>query len=283
MKNTIFKAFKNSFMIEFASRDYEFNMPSKHFHDEYEIFYLLSGERSYFINNQTYHVKKGNLVFIDSNQIHRTCTINEPSHERILLLFNENIFQRCSHIFGRLNMQKFFEMNFGVIDLDSKEQKYVENILFFMLKETKYQRTEYEFLLLTKLAELFIFILRKQAQMGSIDQHIPIQTPKHKKVNEVANYISIYYSSGESLDELANRFFISKYYLCRIFKEITGFTVNEYININRIKQAQVLLESSTLSVTEVAESVGYKNISHFNKVFKTYLETTPLQYRKNIY
>lgn len=281
MANTILKALDNSLMIEFASRDYEFNMASKHFHDEYEIYYLLEGERSYFINNQTYHVKKGNLIFVNSHEIHRTSTINEPFHERVLILFDKEIFQKHLHIFEKLNVEMFFEIGCGIIDLKNEEQKYVEGILFFIMKEIKNKQIGYEFLTLTKLAELLFFILRKQVQITSTLQHAPLQTQKHLKVNEVAHYISINYTSNESLDQLSDKFFISKYYLCRIFKEVTGFTVNEYININRIKQAQVLLEKSDSSITQIAASVGYKNTSHFNKIFKTYLETTPLQYRKN--
>jgi len=281
MTNTILKALDNSLMIEFATRDYEFNMASKHFHDEYEIYYLLEGERSYFINNETYHVKKGNLIFVNSHEIHRTSTIDEPFHERILILFNKEILQKYLHIFENLNIKGFFKIGYGIIDLNIQEQKYVKDLLFFIMKEIKNKQIGHDFLTLTKLAELLFFILRKQIQITNTLQHTPIQTQKHQKVNEVAHYISVNYGSNESLDELSDKFFISKYYLCRIFKEVTGFTVNEYININRIKQAQILLEKGNSSITQIATNVGYKNTSHFNKVFKTYLETTPLQYRKS--
>ncbi|NLM13053.1 MAG: AraC family transcriptional regulator [Epulopiscium sp.] len=282
MQNTVFYAIDNGMMIEVISRDYEFDMPYKHFHNEYEIYYLLSGERYYFIDNQTYYVKKGSIVLVDSNQIHQTSTVNKPFHERLLVNIRETVFEKYKPIFGALNLPDFFKRNFGVFQLNEEEQAYVESILFSMIEEVKNKKTEYEFLLLIKLTELLIFLIRKQQELSKVNQPISIQSAKHRKIQEVANYISNHYASCGSLDELAKRFFVSKYYLCRIFKEVTGFTVNEYISINRIKQAQILLERSNLSITEIAEKVGYYNITHFEKVFKTYLGTTPLKYRKSL-
>lgn len=282
MQNTVFYAIDNGMMIEVISRDYEFDMPYKHFHNEYEIYYLLSGERYYFIDNQTYYVKKGSIVLVDSNQIHQTSTVNKPFHERLLVNIRETVFEKYKPIFGALNLPDFFKRNFGVFQLNEEEQAYVESILFSMIEEVKNKKTEYEFLLLIKLTEFLIFLIRKQQELSKVNQPISIQSAKHRKIQEVANYISNHYASCGSLDELAKRFFVSKYYLCRIFKEVTGFTVNEYISINRIKQAQILLERSNLSITEIAEKVGYYNITHFEKVFKTYLGTTPLKYRKSL-
>ena len=282
MQNTVFYAIDNGMMIEVISRDYEFDMPYKHFHNEYQIYYLLSGERYYFIDNQTYYVKKGSIVLVDSNQIHQTSTVNKPFHERLLVNIRETVFEKYKPIFGALNLPDFFKRNFGVFQLNEEEQAYVESILFSMIEEVKNKKTEYEFLLLIKLTELLIFLIRKQQELSKVNQPISIQSAKHRKIQEVANYISNHYASCGSLDELAKRFFVSKYYLCRIFKEVTGFTVNEYISINRIKQAQILLERSNLSITEIAEKVGYYNITHFEKVFKTYLGTTPLKYRKSL-
>lgn len=68
--------------------------------------------------------------------------------------------------------------------------------------------------------------------------------------------------------------------MSRIFKKATGYTVTEYINIYRIQESQKLLEDTDMSIADVAQAVGYENMTYYNRVFKKYVETSPLQYRK---
>jgi len=79
----------DSFYISHTKRTQYFTMPDTHFHDTYEIYYLLSGERYYFIKDKTYHVKKGDLIFIDIYDLHRTIVADTPTHERIVIKFSD--------------------------------------------------------------------------------------------------------------------------------------------------------------------------------------------------
>ena len=78
---------------------------------------------------------------------------------------------------------------------------------------------------------------------------------------------------------MARRFYVSKSYLSRIFREVTGFTVNEYRNVSRIRKSQQLLRDGKLSVTEIAAQAGFENLTYYERVFKKYTDTTPLKYR----
>ena len=84
-----------------------------------------------------------------------------------------------------------------------------------------------------------------------------------------------------SLDELSEELFLSKYYLCRIFKEYSGFTITEYINIFRIKKAVQLLENTQDSISEVASILGYDSVTYFERIFKKFMNVTPLKYKKS--
>ena len=99
-------------------------------------------------------------------------------------------------------------------------------------------------------------------------------------VSEVGHYIRENYATVGSLDDIAKTFYLDKCYLSRIFKRSTGYTITEFTNIQRIQQAQRLLEDSQLPVAEVSHQIGYENVTYFNRVFKKYVETSPLQYRK---
>lgn len=280
MDNILFRDTVGQIAVERIERDYDFNMISKHFHNEYEIYYLLSGERYYFIEKQIHHVKKGSLVFIDRNQIHKTVAANTNYHDRILIIISESEIGPLLELCNNIEVTTFFNKNFGVINLNEAGQKYVESLLFFLIREMKIKHSNYEFLVKMKLVELLLYAIRCKTGENTTLLEVPVKTEKHKKINEIAEYINENCHKMMSLANIADDFYISKCYLSRIFKEVTGFTVNEYINITRIKRAQQLLEQSDYNITEIADMVGYGSITYFEKVFKKYLETSPLKYRK---
>jgi YesN/AraC family two-component response regulator len=268
MENIIFQGEIGDIQIERINRDVEFNMLSKHFHNQYEIYYLLEGERYYFIDKDTYHVKQGSLVFIDRNQIHKTGATNQTYHDRILILISADELEPFSSMISTINIPSFFAKHFGVLELNENGRRYVENLLFSIMDELQNKLSAYEFTIKAKLMELLIFAVRCRNGETSTFQATTSKTVKHIKVHEIAEYITSNYKDKISLTDISEEFFISKSYLSRIFKEVTGFTVHEYINIVRVRKAQYLLENTTHSIT------------YFEKVFKQYFETSPLKYRK---
>ena len=281
MRKVIFEESINGITIDRIIRSYNYNMPSKHFHDEYEVYYLLEGERYYFIEQQSFYIKKGTLVLVNKEQIHKTSFVNTNyHHDRILIELKEEPFASFFSYMGDLNLQDFFKEHSGVIKLDEKGQRYVESHLYSIANEIHNKVVGYQMSVMMKLASLFIFIMRFKPNEISDNTINKTTTLRHQKVDKIASYIINNYADNISLESIANHFYISKCYLSRIFKEVTGFTVNEYINIHRIKEAQELLLNSDYSITEISKIVGYESISYFEKVFKKYTETSPLKYRK---
>lgn len=281
MENTLFIDTVDDIMVERIERDYDFNMITKHFHKEYELYYLLEGERYYFIDRQTYRVRKGSIVFIDQNQIHKTVGASNFYHDRILIQLSKEVLSSLFHVLGHMEMSKDLPGCFGVLELNETGQQYVETVLFDIIGEMKQKKSGYEYIIKAKVTELLIFILRCKKGEYTTYQVETVKTEKHKKVHEIAEYVNLNYMAHLSLEDISKHFYVSKSYLSRIYKEVTGFTVNEYINIVRIRKAKSLLENSDKSITEVSECVGYDSITYFEKVFKTYMEISPLKYRKN--
>jgi len=82
------------------------------------------------------------------------------------------------------------------------------------------------------------------------------------------------------LDELAERFFINKFYLTRIFKEQYGYSVVNYIMVLRIARAKQLLRFSDLSMEKIGEACGMPDANYFSRVFRRVEGTSPSEYRK---
>jgi len=82
------------FSFHFVKRNgSEYMMLHKHYHVEHEIYYLTKGERYYFIKDKTYLVKEGDLVFIPSNEIHKTSDASKPSHSRAAVFFTHSFIK----------------------------------------------------------------------------------------------------------------------------------------------------------------------------------------------
>lgn len=109
-----------------------------------------------------------------------------------------------------------------------------------------------------------------------------VHTGMYQKVHEIAIYLQNNSARKLCLDDLAAHFFISRSYLTRIFRTVTGFTVSEYQNICRIKKAQILLRETSMSITEISMETGFGSLPYFERVFRQTAAQTPLQYRQSV-
>jgi len=295
MDRTVFLEQMDGLMVEQVVRDREYSMYSQHFHESYEMYFLLAGERYYFIDRETYLVKAGMGVMVMRNQIHKTSMAGSSYHDRLLLQVDSGVFSPYMKVFGLPPIQDLFQRLDQVIEYTQQEWETVLKLLEALKQELKERRSGYE--AAARMLVMHILILTGRCQQVSqssghgrsdrpvqdilIQDNHQAQTAKHQKIREVTEYLLIHYDSNESQEELAKRFFVSKSYLCRIFKEVTGFTLNEYQNLARIKAARQLLTNTDLSVTEIAGQVGFESITYFERVFKKLTGERPLQYRKN--
>lgn len=283
MERTVFSEKMTGLAIDEVIRDHEFSMQTKHFHDSCELYFLLEGERYYFIDRETYLVKKGMVVLINRQQIHKTSMAGKSYHDRILLQISQEEFYPFLEQAGLVSLSRMFEENYGVTELLEETWEQVRRLLYEIRDELEKRQGKYEGMVRLKLAEILVLIYRCRKNRvynkegGEIS---PVQTAKHQKVHEVADYLLHHCDTDESLEELAGRFFISKSYLSRIFREVTGFSVNEYRNITRIRKAKELLAGSEYSVTEISEVLGFESVTYFERVFKKLTDKTPLKYRR---
>ena len=104
------------------------------------------------------------------------------------------------------------------------------------------------------------------------------QSYKDERLLEITNYIYANYKDV-TLDDLSEKFFLSKPYLSKYIKEKSGLTFGDSLKQVRMKKARAMLKSSSATVESIAESVGYQNVEHFNRIFKKMYNITPVQYR----
>ncbi|MBD2844126.1 helix-turn-helix transcriptional regulator [Paenibacillus sp. IB182496] len=263
-------------VVEYLKRPGTYSMDADHFHAFYEIYYLVAGRRIYFVKDRTYTVEQGDLVFIDRSVLHKTISAGEDSIERVLLYFDERFLTRHG-----ANQQAFllspFRQASPVLRLPRQEQLAADATLRRVISEIRERPTGFELVPARAAVELLLLAARYLERHEPLPLHL--DTPIHGKISEVVRYINHHYEEPIKLQLLADRFYISPYHLSRMFKEVTGFSLTDYLTLTRVKEAQRLLRESELSITEVAAATGFNNFSHFGKTFKKITRLTPRDYR----
>ena len=257
------------------------SMPNHHYHDYYEIYYLLDGDRYYFVKDKTYHIKSGSFVLIKPYDIHSTSKANENGYERYLVCFHKKFLEDFLRGTDGEILLTSFVGGGNVATFSPEDRAVVEGILSVMHAEYQRKQAGYVQFLKASLMQLLLIVARYASdgvsnKMGVVDYF----NPTHKTVSTVAAYVNNNYSEDITLSNISARFFISPCYFSRIFKETTGFSFVEYLNGVRLKEAQGLLAKTDLSVSEIGERVGYKSNTHFGRVFKAAIGISPSLYRK---
>ena len=254
----------------------------RHSHDTTEFYFMVSGERYYFVESESFHVKPGMVVLIRPNQIHKTNMVTGEGYHRFLLQLDT----ATTDLFMKLAGSNALEAKpYDVISFLPQDWQVVlstfEQLKLEMQRETSKEFTMSRILVMQLVA--LVMQAQKQQNLFVSDTNAPdrcVHIGMYEKVHDIILYIQQHSSEECSLNEIAAHFFISRSYLTRIFKTVTGITIKEYLTLCRIRKAMSLLNSTDLNITEIASRTGFGSITNFEKHFKEATDTTPLQYRK---
>ena len=282
-----------------AMRHHRFIMRSRHVHETIELHFILEGQRLMFVDRETYRLSPHSAIVVNHNLIHKTSTAPgfPPDHHNFILQLDRSRFDQILRVAGLRGFDDFGDRFNGVATFNDSEWQLILSVISefkAMCEEDKMgaavsMEDAHAFLYLQalELASIFAKARRRllHAELEANQKVVPetvVKTGVHQKVHEVALYLQTHIHESVSLEELAQRFFMSRSYLTRSFRNVTGFSVVEYMTYIRIQKAQQLLRESDRSITEIADLCGFGNITYFEKVFKTTTGHTPVQYRKTV-
>ena len=245
-------------------------MPTSHFHEYYELYFLISGDVTHFVEENTYRVTDDEVVIVAPKVIHRTTAIHSDTRTRAILCFSADELDAMEH--EETGITSFLKNI--IVSCRKKRFEQIAEILDKMLLE---QENENSHVLQRAYLYELLIMLKRQAKTGisSMRSNEGVDI----KIQSVIKYINENYSEVLTLEKLAKRFFVSSAYLSRRFKKTTGFSYIEYLVNLRAKKAAEFLETTNRSITEIAVSVGFGSSNHFCKTFKKIMGQSPAAYR----
>ena len=127
---------------------------------------------------------------------------------------------------------------------------------------------------------LYLLLILHYVEQECLAESSAVARPSNETIEQVCAHLAANYRQKFSLTEVAARFYLSPYYLSRLFKKSINLSLIEYINGVRIKAAQNLIEKSNESISDIAEKTGFMTTAHFRRVFKDATGLSPQQYRQ---
>lgn len=127
---------------------------------------------------------------------------------------------------------------------------------------------------------LYLMLILHYIEQECIAESSAVVREHNETAEKICAYLAANYQQRFSLTEVAARFYLSPYYLSRLFRRVTGQSIVDYLNNRRIEAGQKLLEQTELSISDVAEQIGFASAAHFRRVFRETMGLSPMQYRK---
>ena len=256
-----------NFNIAYCEKSPGGSMPYLHTHNTYEIYYLHQGRRSYIINNKVYELTDGSVALIPPNVFHKTTgdkftrTLINFSHGYLLDFFSENAVTKLLSCFRT-----------SVIFLPPDERELFKKLCLNLSKPSQKCGYDEQPLLLANILN----VLNRHSRKENYEP----KNASNRLLAEILDYIGKNYTDIENLEEIANKFYITKYHLCRIFKEATGMTVFQYLTVLKIQKACTMLSEGTYSITDICSECRFNSQAYFNKVFIRQIGMKPREYKK---
>ena len=236
-----------------------------HAHDYTELFYIIGGDGQFQINERLFPVQPHQLVVVNPGIVHTEVSYEAHPLEYIVLGIEGMELTIPGSEEGRYCIYTFPEQN----EVLESMQK--------VLQEMQEGRPEYQTLCLAYMDIIMVQLARNASV--SVTQS-PSRFPANRQCASVRHYIDQHYKENITLDILAEKVSINKFYMAHAFKQEYGVSPINYLIACRIREAKRLLAETDLSLSQIAAVLGFSSSSYFSQSFRNAEGISPTEYRK---
>ena len=241
---------------------------SYHYHDFHKIIVFISGKVTYHIEGKAYHLKPRDILLVSQGAIHKPESDPSVPYERYIFWSRDDL--SCQEL--NTCFQKANDRSFNLVRADSALQERLKDLLP-EIKQTLQNKHFGDTVLRNALfTQFMIYINRIFLRTSSSPDKKTYSSDT--QVEQLLKYINRNLSENLSIDQLANRFFFSKYHMMRKFKNETGYTIHNYITSKRLLMARSLI-SQGMPVMKAAQASGFHDYTTFVRAYKKQFGKAP--------
>ncbi len=246
-----------------------FIIDESHFHNHYEVYYLIKGRRRYIVENEIYDIQEGDIVVIPPMVMHKTQRLPDTDasewHQRMLYNLRE-----MPDILKPVFEKRLYRPT-------GNEKEEIKRLIDESVQEDKVSE---EGVFLHKLnAHKILFILLRMPKNETVLQNL---CQRDRLIQTVAYYIKEHCNTSISLKEIADEVGFTPEYFSSVFKNAIGLNFVDYLNNMRIARALNLLNATELSISKISEQCGFNDSNYFAIVFKKTVGVSPRAYRNGL-
>ena len=245
--------------------------PEFHYHEFCKILLLVSGSGSYTVEGQRYALQPGDVVLIGSRSVHRPDFQPGTVYERIILYISPEFLRRSS--VPGCDLEGCFSGAWGhVLRPEESEKKKLFALADSLERELAGEAYGREILSRAAVLRLLVHLGRCQRQSGG--QQPGPMTPANERIAPILGYLDRHLTEDISIDDLAERFYLSKYHMMRLFRRETGTTIHGYLTERRLALARECIKGG-MSATEACFRSGWRSYSSFTRAYGKRYGSTP--------
>lgn len=236
-----------------------------HTHNYTELFFIVSGKGQFLIQDQVFPVDVNNLVIINPNVSHTEDSLNAQPLEYIVLGIDG------------IELASNVSSNSQFCILDHFESVEISSCLRNILREMEIKNTGYEDVCQAYMEILIIRLMRNTALAVQAE---PPGVSGNRQCTAVRRYIDMHFKEPLTLDQLSEEAHMNKYYLSHSFKREYGISPINYLISRRINESKYLLTETDLSMSQIAQLLGFSSLSYFSQAFRKTQGVSPMEFRQ---
>lgn len=237
-----------------------------HTHNHTELFFIVSGKGQFLIQDEAFPVDVNNLVIINPNVLHTEASLNAQPLEYIVLGI------------GGIELVTSENSNGQFCILDHFESVEISSCLRNILREMELKNTGYEDICQAYMEILIIRLMRNTALTVQTEQPV---VSGNRQCAAIKRYIDLHFKESLTLEQLSEEAHMNKYYLSHAFKREYGVSPINYLISRRVEESKYLLAETDLSMSQIAQLLGFSSLSYFSQVFRKSQDISPMEFRQN--
>lgn len=250
-----------------------------HWHESMEIIYMTEGEARFQCNSRTIRAGRGDLVIINSCDLHGGYLLSESVSYYCAIFDTELLRTSAADICGPKYIDPIREHRIMFKNLISRDDE-IERLMGGLIDEYRAREPGYELAVKGLLFQIIAILLRRHRDASLSEEDIDSRRRHLVRMEPVVRFLEENCSGEVRVNDAAALVNMSRYHFCRSFKRATGRTLSDYVNQIRVNKAEYRLKNSTENITRIAMDLGFNDINYFSRTYKRYKGQTPSESRR---